>query len=109
MTQQKIDTAILDCYQSLYLHATPSANFQELMDTATINRYGQKEIKFNDYTIPEELCTRIINNTIKKYRMRGYLRQQFKVTILLGCSPRFSTPEPDLKLSIPITIPMLIS
>ena len=86
---RNIDNALMECYTLLYKHSTPSADFQTLMDNAIINERGQKEIQFNDYLIDETQANEIIESMIKKYKIKGYQIQQFKTTILLGCSPKF--------------------
>jgi len=81
--------SIMHCYRQLYAHATPPANFDKLVEEATINDRGQKEIPFMDYEIDEETMDKIIEDTMKAYKIKGkILKNRFKTTIYLGCLPK---------------------
>lgn len=80
---------ILHCYRQLFANATPPANFDKLLEDATINENGQKEIPFMDYEIDGELMDSIIDDTMATYKIKTKVtQQQFKTTIYLGCSPK---------------------
>jgi hypothetical protein len=85
---KKIHDALMECYTELYSSSTPSANFQELMDNATINERGQKEIPFMDYVIEEKTMSDIIAKVSKKYKFDRILTDRFRATVYLGCSPK---------------------
>ena len=90
MTNKAIDKAMMHCYRELYANATPAASFDELLKNATTNEQGQKVIPFLDYEIAEDLFEEIVADTIKAYKInRSYLKQSFRFTILMGCSPKF--------------------
>lgn len=90
MKDKKIDEAIMHCYRELYANATPPASFDELLENATTNEQGQKFIPFLDYEIAEDLFEEIVADTIKVYKInRSFLKQSFRFTILMGCSPKF--------------------
>jgi hypothetical protein len=81
--------AILHCYRQLFANANPPANFDKLMEEATVNDHGQKEIPFMDHEIDEELMDSIITDTMKVYKIKDKtIQQRFKTTIYLGCSPK---------------------
>lgn len=83
------EVAIFECYRRLYKAATPSANFDELLEKAYVDEYGMKHISFNDYEIENEYMTQIMEDVIKEYKIRPKLRQQaFRVSIHLGASPK---------------------
>lgn len=85
----KEDKAVHYCYCELFKNATPSADFEELLENAEINDFGQKEIPFNDYEIEEEKLDKIIEESIKKFNLKPkYKKQLFRNTIHLGCAPR---------------------
>lgn len=93
MTNKNIDKALMHCYRELFANATPSASFDELLKNATTNERGQKEIPFLDYEIEEDVFDEIIADTIKVYKIKGaILKQSFRFTILMGCSPKFKKP-----------------
>jgi Mg/Co/Ni transporter MgtE len=90
---KNIDKALMHCYRELYANATPSASFDELLENATVNEQRQKVIPFLDYEIDEDVFEEIVADTIKVYKInRSYLKQSFRFTILLGCSPKFRKP-----------------
>jgi hypothetical protein len=87
---KNIDKAIMHCYRELYANATPPASFDELLENATVNEQGQKVIPFLDYEIEEDVFEEIVADTIKVYKInRSYLKQSFRFTIMMGCSPKF--------------------
>ena len=87
---KNIDKAIMHCYRELYANATPPASFDELLNSATVNEQGQKVIPFLDYEIDKDVFEEIVADTISVYKIkRSYLKQSFRFTILMGCSPKF--------------------
>lgn len=81
--------SILHCYRQLFAHATPPANFDQLVENAPLNEMGQKEIPFMDHEIDEELMDSIINDTMKAYKIKDKtIQSRFRTTIYLGCSPK---------------------
>ena len=87
MKQDKIDKLILDCYVELFDRSTPRGDFVKLMDGASINEYGQKEIPFMDYELEADVFTEILDKYASRMRPK-YKQRAFKTTILLGCSPK---------------------
>ena len=83
------DKAILECYQLLYLNATPSANFDLLVENAVLNAQGQKVINYDFYEIEGDVFDKIIIDMINKHKIKKGYRKMFERTILLGCSPKF--------------------
>lgn len=88
-TQEKINKAEIDCYRELYANSIgldgKAGNFDELMNNASINEYGQKEIPFEDYYISKEDFERIV----AKYRQQlpHMYRNGFNVMMYLGATP----------------------
>ena len=87
MTTKKEDQIILDCYCELFKKSTPSADFNELMENATINDRGEKEIPFMDYEIDDELLIEIVDKYAKQFKTK-WKKKAFSTTIFLGCSPK---------------------
>ena len=69
MKQNKIDDALFDCYRELFANATPKGDFDQLVENATINDRGQKEILFDNYEISEARFQEIIVDTLKKHKV----------------------------------------
>ena len=95
MKQNKIDDALFDCYRELFANSTPKGDFDLLVESATINDRGQKEIPFDNYEISEEKFQEIIKETLTKHKVPKRLHQSFSVAIHLGCSPRFSRKQDE--------------
>lgn len=85
MKQKKIDALILDTYKKLYYFA--GGDFDELVENAEINEKGEKEIPFMDYELDGAKFEDILHEQIKKFKVPKRMRQPFKNTIYLGCSP----------------------
>ena len=82
-----------ECYRKLYKASTPSADFDELVNNASIDENGQKVIDFMAYEICEYEFSEIVSDVIKEYKIRSHRQDLFKNTILLGCSPKFKKTE----------------
>lgn len=89
----KEEEAMRECYRKLYKASTPSADFDELVNNASIDENGQKVIDFMAYEICEYEFSEIMSDVIKEYKIRSHRQDLFKNTILLGCSPKFKKTE----------------
>ena len=85
----KEEQAFQECYQLLYENGEPKADFKKLVEEAEFNKQGQKVIDFNAYEIEEEKFYEILEDVIKRYKIKSYRAQAFRNSILLGCSPKF--------------------
>jgi len=83
----KEEKLIRDCYRELFANSEPSADFDALMENATINNRGEKEIPFMDHEIEDVLLYKIIDKYAKQLKPK-WERRRFKNSILLGCSPK---------------------
>jgi hypothetical protein len=88
MRKTKEEMAMHECYKRLFAESTPSADFDVLVENATINESGQKEIPFLDYEIDGSRFQEIVDETIKKYKFKGWRARALSVGIHLGCSPK---------------------
>lgn len=89
MNNKKLEKIIWETYELLYKASEPSVDFNKLVKEAKINKMGQKEIPYNDYLISQESFNEILDNQIKKYKLKSFNILSFKNTITLGCSPKF--------------------
>jgi len=83
----KEEKQFFECYRELYLKSNPSADFDKLVENASLNERGEKEISFNDYVIDDNHLHEIIEKHAKKIKPK-WKQVRFKNTILLGCSPK---------------------
>ena len=88
MRQNRDEKIVFDYYRRVYKAATPSADFDELMENAPINDNNQKVIDYNSYEIEEEIMEQIIKDIFKQYRIPVYRRKAFQFEFHLGCGPR---------------------
>lgn len=93
MKKEKLEKAMMHCYRQLFAYSNPPADFDKLVENATINDRGQKEIPFMDYEIHEGHADDIIEQTIKDFKITKGYHQAFRNTIYLGCSPKFKRDE----------------
>ena len=84
---KKEEKLMMDCYRELFEKSEPSADFDELVANATLNKRGQKVIPFDDYEIDDSLLHEIIDRYTKRLKPK-WKQTAFKSSILLGCSPR---------------------
>jgi hypothetical protein len=92
-TTAREEKAMWECYKRLFKESTPSGDFEYLVENATINDRGQKEIPFMDYEIEQDKLDSIINDVISEFKIKPKYRQQaFKSSIYLGCSPKTKKP-----------------
>ena len=87
----KEEKAINECYRRLFKASTPSADFDLLVETAIIDKDGLKHIPFMDYEIEEDMFESIIEDVIKEFKISSIHSGPFRVSIMLGCSPKFKT------------------
>lgn len=84
---KKLDRLIWDIYRDLYKNSTPSANFDELVENATLNELGQKEVPFMNYYIDQDKMDEIIESHLKQKRLTNREVRAIKFQVYLGCSP----------------------
>lgn len=82
--------AIHKCYVELYKNSTPSGDFDQLVENASINEFGQKVIDFMAFEIEEGKYNEIVESVIKECKILSWRKQAFRNTIALGCSPKFT-------------------
>lgn len=104
------DELVIDGYKALYAAATPSADFEKLMNeclkyidmegkvhytdspltsTECKEKGWQKDIGYMDYELDEETYTSIVEEKVKEHKLKGTRAQAFRNTMYLGCGPAF--------------------
>lgn len=89
--KSNIDKALMHCYRELYANSTPPVSFDKLLEEAEVNEDGQKVIDFRAHEISGDLFDEILNETMASYKIKKSMRDIFKRTIYLGCSPKTRT------------------
>lgn len=82
------DKIIHETYEMLFKASEPSIDFNELLENAYIDEYGDKHIPFLDYEIDKHIEDEIIERQIKKYKLDKIEKRRFYFAIYLGCSPK---------------------
>lgn len=89
----KIHNLVLEIYRELFKQAEPSADFDELLESASINEHGQKVIPFDDYLIDEEVMEETIVNMMKRKNcgmiLKPFEKRSILYNVYLGCSPKY--------------------
>lgn len=88
MNQEKINLILNEIYRRIYKVSNPPADWDQLLENATVNKFGQKEIPFMDYECEEEVMKNTIKSVLKEHRVPKWMHQMFESTIWLGCSPK---------------------
>ena len=104
------DELVIDGYKALYAAATPSADFEKLINEClryvdkdgrthftdsplTSNecreRGWQKDIGYMDYELDEETYKTIVENKVKEHKLTGFRAGAFRNTMYLGSGPAF--------------------
>lgn len=89
ISEKKLAKAWKEIMIELYKNSTPSADFEKLLEEASLNERGEKVIDFNSYEIEEDKMKEIVESVIKKYKITNN-RQQSKIyfNVYLGASPK---------------------
>jgi hypothetical protein len=87
--RKKLEKAYHECMVRLYKEATPSADFDKLVEEAPLNNLGQKVIDFDSYELDSKTFDKIVEETIEKYKLTSkFDLSSFRFTVYLGASPR---------------------
>lgn len=85
--KDKIKNIMFAIYREMYLEATPSADFDELVADAVINEGGEKVIDFLSYFLSAEKQDEIISKHLKGKMLTKAMQNSIRIGIVLGCSP----------------------
>ena len=86
--KSKISKVMWECYELLYQNSEPSVDFNDLVENSKTDEDGRKQIPFNDYEIDRDVYENIVENTIKKHKLKNLDPQCVRNSIALGCSPK---------------------
>jgi len=88
MAKQNKDEKILwEYYRRAYKAATPSADFDKLVEEAPIVD-ERKMVDYMAYELEEEIQEQIAKDIFKEFRVPVYKRKAFNVEFHLGCGPK---------------------
>ena len=75
------------CYTDMY--ALAGVSFDELVNNATLNERGEKDIPFDDYSIPKRDFYDVLG-FYQSLLKENYYKQSLSNQIHLGCSPKIT-------------------
>lgn len=85
----KKNKALHEVFQQAYLRATPSADFDKLLEEAFVDDKGMKHINYDAYVLDNIIADEIIQEIYKKYKITNRLDKEFiSFNYYLGASPR---------------------
>ena len=87
MKYSKINKVIKNCYVEIYSKSSPSADFNELLEKAPNNLFGQKVIDFNSYEVKETTFNEIVDNICKIYKLTKKEKEYVLRNLLFGAIP----------------------
>lgn len=101
---------VMDGYKALYAAATPSVDFEKLINECVryidnesnihytekpltteecIQRNWKKDIEYMNYELDEEIYKDIVESKIKEHKLKGFRAEAFRNTMYLGSGPCF--------------------
>lgn len=86
--QSKAEKALWYFYREIYKVANPPADFDKLLEEAPVNKRGEKEIDYLSYEVDADLYDKIVEDTIKKFKLKPYEQRNFKLEAYLGAGPK---------------------
>jgi hypothetical protein len=90
---KRLQQIIDDCYRELYQEASPSADFDILMENAPLDEMGRKVIDFNSYYLPSEKFESVVEKHRARMKMEKYEEMRFNFAVYLGPSPTSKEKE----------------
>ena len=85
--KKSLKDIVFDIYRDLYKNSTPSADFDELLESAEIMEDGRKNIHYENYEIDGDLMDEIIEKHMKENKLKKDERTAVKINVYLGASP----------------------
>ena len=82
----KVVQAMFYTYKRMFEIA--GGNFVQLVKDGKIIEGNRVEIPFGDYEISQDDFDLVINETIKKFKLKTWKKDQLRNAVLLGCSPK---------------------
>lgn len=90
MTRKKLEDIYFECMRDLYRNSVgldgKPGDFDKLLENATLNERGGKEIPFMDYYIPDKKFKEILDKWIPK-KATKYEENILLCNICMGASP----------------------
>lgn len=92
--QDKDEATLWEYYRRVYKAATPSADFDKLVEEAPIVD-GRKMIDYMAYEIEESVREKIEKDIFKEFKVPKYRQKAFRFEFHLGCGPKTKLEQYD--------------
>lgn len=89
----KDERVLHELFRRAFAASTPAGDWDQLLENATVNERGQKEIPFMEYECDESTLTEIFESTMKEFKVPKWKRRAFKFEYWLGPSPKTKRSE----------------
>lgn len=87
--QERKDYNVLtEMYRRAFAASTPKGDFDQLLEDAPLNEFGQKVIPFLEYECEQEVMEQIVKDVLKENKIPKRRHQAFLTSFMLGCSPK---------------------
>lgn len=86
--EQKDYNVLTEMYRRAFAASTPKGDFDQLLEDAPLNEFGQKVIPFLEYECEQEVMEQIVKDVLKENKIPKRRHQAFLTSFMLGCSPK---------------------
>ena len=90
--KKNLNEVVLDIYRELYLNATPSADFDKLMEEAETDEKGRKVIDYMSYYLDIHRYIEIVSRHVEENGLRGMEKSAVEFEAYLGVGPSSAKP-----------------
>jgi hypothetical protein len=88
MNSEKLEQCLLEMYRRAFAASTPPADFDQLVENATINSLGLKEIPYWNHECDDDVMRQITEDVMNEYKVPKRKRKPLFNAFWLGCSPK---------------------
>jgi hypothetical protein len=86
--EQKEYDILMEMYRRAFAASTPVGDFDNLMEIASLNEFGQPIVPYWEYECDGDVMDKIVVDVLKEYKVPKLKRTAFRTTFMLGCSPK---------------------
>jgi len=89
--KEEMDQEIMNTlFRKAFAASNPPGDYDEMLEKAELNQFGQKIIPFMDYECSHEKLQEIFDTTMEEYKVPRNKIRAFSFHFWMGCSPRSS-------------------
>lgn len=92
--KKNLKEIVLNIYRELYQKATPSADFDQLLEDAKVDDEGRKVIDYESYYLDSDVYDEIVKRHIKENKLTGFDKTAVQFEVYLGVGPSGAKPKP---------------